>query len=350
MKLKNLTEILGDLIDRTLTGTTKINDFSFGSVIMSIYESISMELEQYYTVTRDNVIWGIENGVYEAYGFSRKEARRAYGDITIEFNTALVQDLYIPRGSIFLSTVTGFSQRFETLQDYYVVSGSSKATVRVYCTEVGTIGNIPSRTLNYMNNTITNIKSLYNEEAFLTGQEQEPLAQAKKRFQEYIETRARATSKAMKYAVSEVPDVSGVHLEDLTGYIKIYAHDMNGNLTETMKADIETKIEDYRPAGIPVGIFPVTKRRIDLELVVDVPLNMRIETLKLEIQQTIENYLNNFTASDDLILTDLTQKIMNIDDYNILDVTISGVSGNVTVKDSELIRAGIINVSFRGDV
>lgn len=349
MKLRNLTEILGSLIDRTLTGTTKINDFSFGSVVMSIYESIAMELEQYYTISRENVLWGIEHGVYEAYGFSRKEARRAYGDLTVEFNTALVQPVYIPRGSVFLSTLSGYSQRYETLQDYYAPAGSSQAVIRIYCTEAGVVGNVPPRTINYMNNTLTNIKSVYNKEAFLTGQEREPLTQVKQRFQEYIETRSRATSRAIKYSVSEVADVVGVHLEDLTGYIRIYAHDMNGNLTDTMEQEIIAAIEDYRPAGIPVDVLPVVKRNISLAVEVDAPLNMRIDTFRTEIKQTIEDYLNNFTASDDLILTDLIQKIMNIDDYNIMDVTINGLDGNLIVKDEELIRAGTIEVKFRGE-
>ena len=45
MKVKSLTEILSSLIDRTLISTHEINDFTVGSLTLSLYESIAMELE-----------------------------------------------------------------------------------------------------------------------------------------------------------------------------------------------------------------------------------------------------------------------------------------------------------------
>lgn len=348
MKLKNLTEILGNLIDRTLSGTNKLNDFTFGSVIMSIYESFAMELEQYYTLSRENILWGIEHGIYDAYGFTRNEARRAYGDLTIEFNTSLAQNLYIPRGSTFHSRVEGYNQRFETLQDYTVPAGTSSAVIRVYCTEAGTIGNVPAMTVNGMINNLTNIRRVYNANAFLTGQARESVTSVKKRFQEYIETRGRATNKSIEYAARQVPDVAGVYLEDLTGYLRLYIHDLNGDLPDSVKQSVVSAIEDYRPAGIPIDVFPVKKRQVDLEIWVDVPVNMAVTSFKIEIRSAVENYLNGFTASDDLIVSDLIQEIMNIDDYNILDVRIEGLDGNLEVESAELIRAGSVKVFFEG--
>ena len=349
MKLKNLTEILGNLIDRTLVNTRKINDFTFGSVIMSIYESFAMEIEQYYTITRENILWGIEQGIYEAYGFTRHEARRAYGSLTIEFNTALTQTLYIPRGSVFYPSGEGYRQRYETLKDYRIDQGQSKVDIQVFCTQPGVVGNIPKMTISSMANNITNIKQVYNENAFLTGREKEPIAYVKSRFQEFIDTRGRATNKSMAYAVKQVPDIEGVHIEDLTGYIKVYAHDLNGDLPDGLKTEVEKAIEDYRPAGIPVDVFPVTKKNIDLTVLLEVPLQKQSNMFRLEIQEAIEKYLNRFTASDDLIIADLIQNVMNIDDINIQDMTIQNLTENVVNAQKDLIRAGAIIVKFRGE-
>ena len=47
MRLKKISEILGRLIDVTMINTHELHDFSVGSTIRSIYDAVSMELEQY---------------------------------------------------------------------------------------------------------------------------------------------------------------------------------------------------------------------------------------------------------------------------------------------------------------
>lgn len=347
MRLKSISEILTRLVDLTLINTHEINDFSVGSTILSIYESVSMELEQYYVLGRENILWGIEEGVYEAFDFPRRPARKAYGEITIEFHTALTSPLYISRGNSFHSSLTGYNQKFETLQDYIVPAGTNKAVVTVYCTQEGVIGNVPRNVINLSANNLTNIKKITNDSEFLTGTEQESLDNVKQRFQSFVETRGRATKKSIIYGARTVEDIAGVYVKEETGYIKVYAHDLNGNLSTELKAQVESALEDYRPSGIKMDVVPVEKKPVDLNIKVTLTsLGKKTDIFNKEITEQVTRYLNRMTASDDLILSEIVQLVMNIDDYAIYDCVITNLKENLIIEDQALIRAGTITITL----
>lgn len=58
MRTRKLTQILSRLMDKTIQGTSKITDFTPGSAVRSLLEAISLEIEQYYILTRENINWG----------------------------------------------------------------------------------------------------------------------------------------------------------------------------------------------------------------------------------------------------------------------------------------------------
>lgn len=347
MKTRKLTHILSKMIDKIMVSTSKINDFTPGSAVRSLLEAVSLEIEQFYILTKENIEWGIEEGIIEAFDFDKRKERRAYGDVTITFYNPLDQTMYIPKGTTFTSTRQQYSQQFETLVDYYVNPGSTEAIIEVFAKDVGIIGNVPEDTINVMASSSTLVKSVTNESSFYTGQERESQEDFKRRFHTYVESRGRATNKSLRYGALQVPDITGVHVYEEVGLVTIYAHDNNGNLSDTLKKDIEKSVEDYRPSGIMLKIEPVVKTEVDVDVTVTISNKARIgETLQRHIENVIRVYLNEFEVSDDLILADLTQIIMNIDDALIYDISIDSIQGNVETVPEEIIRAGKINVTL----
>lgn len=348
MRLKRISEILSRLIDTTLVNTDEINDFTPGSVIRSIYESFAMELEQFYMLTRENILWGIENGVLNAFGFYRREARKAYGYVTIEFYTTTQSDIYIPRGTAFSSTDRQLQQQYELLEDVIIPKGAITYDVEVFCSKPGSIGNVEAETINLMLSSLSNVKRVRNKEDIITGQDAEPYEELRNRFQAFIETRGRATVKALDYGTRQVPDVSGVYVHEMVGLVELYVHDKNGNLPDSLRTAVIEAIEDYRPAGIKLEVFPVIKRSVDLE--VDVYLSDKLketEALKDEIVSTLRAHLNLKEVSQDLILADIIRIVMSVDEYLIQDCDIVNIDSNIEVESSELIRAGAVLVNFR---
>lgn len=353
MRVKTFTEILSRMIDLTLINSGEINDFSQSSVIYTIYQSIAMELELIGMLNRENILKGIEVGIFEAFDFPRRKARRAYGDLRLDFHSKIQRDLIVSQGSVFYSNNRGYDQTFEVLEDYIIPKGTSSSVIKVYSTEPGTYGNVPAGIINVAGSSIFNLARVSNPQDFLTGRDEESLEQIKRRFRAFIESRGRATNKAIQYAVRSVEEISGVYVEEQTGYIKVYAHDGNGNLDAELKEKVEAVIENYRPSGIKLDVFPIVRKPINLDVtVVLVDTTRNNEIFKEAVSTHIRNHINQKEASEDLILTDLIREVMNVDRYAIYDCKIENLEDNVTLTAEELMRAGDVNVSLkvRGDL
>lgn len=353
MRIKSFTEILGRMIDLTLINSGEINDFSQSSTIFTIYQAIAMELELIGMLNRENVLQGIETGIFEAFDFPRRESRKAYGEVTLIFSSEVFREVRVPQGTIFFSSRSGYNQEYEVIEDYVVPAGASSAIVEVFCTEPGTIGNVPSEVINSISANIFNITEVYNSKDFLTGRDRESLEDVKRRFREYIHSRGRATKKSIEYAAFKVPDVTGAHVVEEVGRVRLFVHDGDGNLPRQMREDVITMTEDYRPSGIKLDVFPITKREIDMYVTVtladDVRNNREFKEL---VRVRIRSHINQKQAANDLVLMELKREIMNMDEYSIYDVEINNHVTNIKVGSEELLRAGDVRVDFevRGEV
>lgn len=347
MKLKKQSTILSRLIDKTMITTAKINDFTPGSVIRSMYEAVALELEQFYMLTRQNINTGIREGVTDAFDFERRKARRAYGEVTVRFYNPLKDDFYIPRGTTFMISRAGYQQQYETLSEYKVEEGVLETQLEVYCKESGEVGNVPEKYIDTMSSNSTLIKEIFNEQSISTGQDDESLTSLKRRFHLFIESRGRATNKSVEYGARQVEDVEGVYVKEDTGHITVFAHDRNGDLPDVLKAEIEKSMKDYKPSGIDMSIEPVVKTTVDVSVGVTlIDKSREGTTLRRHIESVIRAYINDFSVNQDLILSDLIQVIMNIDDQLIYDIDIIDVDGNIGALPHELLRAGDIKVEF----
>src|SRR5206468_4778696 len=126
------------------------NDFSVGSALRDIYEAIAIEMESFYVLTQENMQDAINQGIYSSFGFTALPAIAAYGPLTITFNNPTVGSMVIARGTSFISSNPAYTTKYQTIQDYVVPAGSTTATLTVYCTVTGTIGNVPIDTIDVM--------------------------------------------------------------------------------------------------------------------------------------------------------------------------------------------------------
>lgn len=348
MRFKRMSEIYSRLVDYTITNTNEINDFSVGSAARALYEAFSIELEQYYVLTRENMAEAIEQGVYSSFSFDRKKAIKSYGNVQVTFHNSTQTDMILSRGSRFSSSLAAYPQIYVTQVDYIIPKGSIMAEFEVHCTTAGTVGNIPANVLDIMQSPIANVRTVNNPAAFQTGQDQEPLEEQRSRFASFIKSLSRGTVPAIEYGARTVDEVSGVFIEEETGRINVYAHDRNGNLPDAVKTKIETAMFEYRPAGIPVRIYPVTRRAIDVNVTVTLTNKAAVtETFKTRIAEEISRYLNNMKTSQSLVLSDLSSVIKYLDRQLVYDVQFTNLSSNVNLMGSEVIRAGTVTVTLQ---
>lgn len=348
MQFKRMSDVYSRLVDNTITNTNQVNDFSVGSAMRAIYEAIAIEMESFYVLTQENMQDAINQGIYSSFGFTALPAVAAYGPLTISFNNPTMTAMIIPRGTTFLSSNPAYTTTYNTIQDYTIPSGSTTATINVYCTITGSVGNIPVNTIDVMNTPLSNVKGVTNAQAFQTGQDPETPDAMRVRFQSYIKSLTKGTKAAIEYGTRSVTNIAGCYVVDQTGLINVYAHDANGNLDSTLQANVVTTLDNYRPAGIPVVVAPVTRIAQDLNITVTT-INKSANTtaFQQQIVAAVTNYLNNMVAGQSLVLSDLSSVVKYLDRTNIYDITFVTPTANVIITGSELIRAGTITVTLQ---
>lgn len=345
IKTKKITDTLGSLIDYTTARTTQINDFTPGSVIRSIYEAVAMTLEEYYIYSAENVLWGIHHGVLDFFGFTPQEALPAHGYITLYMYTPMPRDTTISRGTSFY-TDSPNPVVYATQQDYIIPAGASQAQIEVFCTKAGTVGNVPAHSITSISNSITNISSVDNTEAFLTGSDEESDEDQLKRAQAYAETRGRATVKAFEYAARSIDGVAGVYIYEEKGHVSIYAHDANGDLPADMAQKIMTAEESYRGAGVGWDVYPVVKVVQDLDIDISLTSDAYLTDDFLPgLDSYIANYLNSFTVGKNLVLNDIINKVMSYSPF-VYDAHITNLDNNVILDPNQIIRSGDVDAEL----
>jgi uncharacterized phage protein gp47/JayE len=81
-KLKRQEEITASMAAYLAGHTTLVNDFSQGSIIRSIIESVAQEIFRQNVSFAQGVVESIRNSVKQAFGLPLKEASKAYGNYT----------------------------------------------------------------------------------------------------------------------------------------------------------------------------------------------------------------------------------------------------------------------------
>ena len=344
LKLKTFSEILNKMIGWMVTRGSKISNFTVGSVIRTILEAISLEIEAVYYEMSKGYKKALQHSVFYSFGFSKKSATPSSGMVTVRFKSELPYNMVIPQGYKFSTVpVRGKVLHFAATQDVACASGDTVANVPVECTTPGTIGNVPSGAIQICVTPLPFTQSVFNRVDFTNGQEEEDIAEVKKRFTEYIQTLSKGTVSAVQYGCLTVQGVTGVYVEERIGVLDIYIHDINGDLPTALENSVRETLLDYRAGGVEVRILPVNKRPVDLS--VQIILNSGFDDARYQklVQESIADYLNSYTVATSLMRADLIRFVMNIDTVAIQNVNID-LSEDRIVQNSEKIRAGNITV------
>lgn len=346
LKIKSIKEILSTLIVNISSRTKKITDFNVGSATRTLLESIALQLEEFYFDMRQNVEYAIENAIYNAFGFEKIAETKASGYVTVNFVEALPNSMIISMGTIF-STSLQYNKviQFKSTEDVVADKGSLSVMVPVECTTGGTDGNVGAGEIRVIVTGSSMIESVTNQTAFVNGVNEETSMERKHRFREYIRSLSKATRDSIAYGTKEVDGITGVWVDDnYIGFVRVYTHDKDGNLSEELKQAVLTNLEKYRAAGVEVEVLPIVKKETNISLFFVLKDEVALDDYLPNIKQLVVDYLNSFEVASNLYMTNLIGTIT--ENYRDVIVTFDILEGEDTnLQNNELIVAGVVEVT-----
>lgn len=242
------------------------------------------------------------DGHAKSRGLTRREATAASGVLRIEGEPGTV----IQVGSLFSTAAVNDepSVDFRALTSARITS-SGEISLRVQCTQAGTVGNAPAHTVVLVSSKITGIKSVTNPDAMSGGTEEESDEMLIERIAAFDQSQGNSFVGSVadyKRWAMEVDGVGGAKVipaEDTSGMIRIIITDANGApATMQLCTDVYNHImrpdnpdERLAPPNADLTVEPPATMEISVRATVELAEGATIESVKEAFRAELAAYL-----------------------------------------------------------
>lgn len=344
LRLRTFNEIFADGVEWVTARTSRLTDFNVGSALRTIFEAVALQLEEFYFALMQNIQFAIETAIYDAFEFPILQAKKAAGYVTVDFTSPLAETLYLRKGTMFATSAAYGYMYFESTEDVYVEPGAVSVMVPVQCRTEGETGNVPAGAITTMVASSSAISRVHNETAFVSGAGVETGAERKRRFRQYIHTLSKATRDAIVYGALEVDGVAGAWVDDsYIGFVKLYAHDSNGDLSDELKRKINDNMQNYRAAGIEVQTLSIVKKTVNVSVMVMINNGYDPQMYNALIKELIDRMLSEHVVAEPFYTANMIHAIKDAYEDVVVNIVIRE-GADTEVRGNEIIRPGDIDV------
>jgi uncharacterized phage protein gp47/JayE len=355
--IKEKDQLVSDVIARLQASLGSNTDFSDGSTLKTIIESLMEEMDiQYWQLEQaynsghiDDTIDADLDKLVALLGIIRNPASNAIGTVTFSRSTAAIANYFIPAGTLVqtLKDASGISVQFTTLNNATLLSGNSTVDVNVSCTQSGLIGNIAASTISIINTPANGIESVTNSNPMSGGEEIESDTDLRERTKHILDTSGLGTVDALKFKIKIISGVKEVSVVDLArgiGTVDIIVLTDTIPMITDKRNEINTIIAATKAAGIDIVLSEPAVVSINVSVALTLLDGYIVSDLTTIVTTAITDYINNLDIGQTLILNQLRKSILN-SSVHILDINISTPTVNTTVPTTSIIRTGTITIT-----
>lgn len=369
-QLKDFRSITASMLNWLRASTSKVTDYSVGSVARTLVEAPAVELDQLYQEMFHGLKEAIPTATYQSFDFEKLPARAASGALVFTADTPPASNLVIPAGTRVRNNFGNVI--YETVEDGVIAAGQTSVTVLAAATVMGSIGNAAPNTITALIANIPGVSSVTNPYAFTNGRNEETDEERKLRFQGFISTLPRGTGPAIEYGArtayladdngSIIESVALVklvepYLVDQSGeiaLIKVYIHNGTGGTTQELVDRTQQVIDGYREpdgtsvqgwkaAGVRCEVIAATEEELNVTAAVTVLGGYDPAVVLDEAERAVNNYLLSLGIGEPAICAEIIERIMATP--GVYNVALSAPAADTAVDISEKIMPGVITLT-----
>lgn len=238
---------------------------------------------------------------------------------------------------------------------YNLAAGLAALTVPVAAQMAGSAGNMQSGAISLMVTAIPGIDAVTNAAPLQNGLDAESDAAFRSRFQNFIQSRSRATPLAIGYAVNSIQQGLSYELQenvDTAGNVRmgnfvVTIDDGSGYPSSSLLATAAAAIEAVRPVGSTFAVQPPTVVTANLSVLLTVPSGTMKPPVIAAVATALQAYIDAIPIGASLPLTKVAQVAYAAHPavVNVGALSINGGTADLTPPASGVIKAGVIAVS-----
>ncbi len=363
---KSKDQLVDAMIAYLVAQGSSLTNFNVGSRNRTLLEAIASVSA---TSMRDMYL-GLKRAIpvaaIEGLNFTRKPGIAATGQLEFTRLTSAPKTYPIPIGT--RATIDGVSYE-TTVVGEITISTTSSGNIASQCTQVGTIGNLATTTIDTQNGVGSiigrpeGIEFAENTTAFAGGEDEETDEKREARFQDFVKALHKSgphglITGALTVTVGNESVAAASVVEGLptVGWNTVYCDDGTGNLSAPLKAEVEKVLNGdtsdpanypgYRAAGIQLQVLApsIVSQDFDVQIYYLETFNGTLSDLEATAQTGLEQYVNALRLGQDYI-SSMGKKRVHDSHKDIYKVEITTPSADVSVSPSQIVRTGTVTVN-----
>lgn len=372
LALQNFTTLVQNMAAAVQAAAAQALDLTVGSALRAVLEanaSVALWMQwlilQVLQTTRAATSTGADLDSWMAdMTLARLPAVAAVGTVTFSRLTPSAT-AFLPVGALVRSA--DGSQTFAVTADptnsawsaaaggYSLAAGLAALTVPVTAEVAGSAGNMQSGAISLMVTAIPGIDAVTNPAPMQNGLDAESDAALRSRFQNFIQSRSRATPLAVGYAVSSIQQGLSYALQEnidtagnpRIGNFVVTIDDGSGYPSASLLATAAAAVEAVRPVGSTFAVQPPIVVPANLNVLLTVPTGVTKPPVVAVVATALQAYINALPIGAPLPLTKVAQVAYAAHPavVNVGALSINGGTADLTPPASGVIKAGVIAVS-----
>jgi uncharacterized phage protein gp47/JayE len=372
LSLQTFTSLVQNMAAAVQSTATQLLDLTVGSTLRAVLEanaSVALWIQwlilQVLQMTRAATSIGTDLDSWMAdMSLSRLPAVPAVGVVTFSRYTATASS-FVPAGALVLTgdgtltfvvtTDTTNSVWNAALDGYTISPGVGSITVPIVAQTLGSAGNVLANTISLIATAMPGIDLVTNPAATQNGLNPETDAAFRSRFQNYLQSRSRATVSAVGYAItsiqqgldfiiSENVDPSGA---SWIGSFVITVDDGSGYPPSSLLSTVYSSVDSVRPIGSIFSVQPPSVVQANVTLTLSIINGANNLSVISTVTSAVTGYVNSLTIGELLPLTRIAQVAYDASNavVNVTQLQVNGGMTDLVPGDTGIIKAGSVSVN-----
>jgi len=249
---------------------------------------------------------------------------------------------------------------------FYVTYQPLSVDVPVQSSGAGAFGNVATSTIVNVPSKPAGVEEVINYESTSGGTDIETDDQLRIRVPLYLSSLSKSTKNAIQAAALSVNGIQNANIYESdppNGFVTIFIDDGSGGASLEMIRNVKDKIDGtingvetgsataMRACGLGVNVLAPTVKDITISLTAFIDTGFDSTSVSIDIETTINQYLNAFVTGQSILRASLIEKIMGVQGVKNIDLsvlTVNGaLTGDTTVGTNEVARLFSINILTR---
>lgn len=372
LSLQSFSTLVQNMAAAVQAAANQLIDLTVGSTLRAILEataSVALWMQwlilQVLQMTRAATSNGADLDSWMAdMSLTRLPAVAASGEVTFSRLTPALSAI-VPSGAQ-VRTADGTQTYVVTIDQtvsawnaassgYLLPAGVSSVTVPVTAQQPGSAGNVQAGMVSQLVTTMPGVDSVTNGLPIQNGMDAESDPAFRARFQNYIQSRPRATPLAIGFAITSIQQGLSYVIQENTdsagnprpGSFLVTVDDGSGYPPASLLSTIAGAIESARPIGTTYAVLPPSVTVAAVSLTLTVTPGVSKPPIVGMVATALTDYINSLGIGVPLPVTRISQVCYAASSsiINVSSVLINGQAADLTIPIAGIIKSGTVAVS-----